>query len=239
MINRALAPVATQDEKIYMKEALTWEANQHAQTMKSARLAWWVAGVSALIALASVATLAALFPLKTTVPYVYYVDKTTGDTSVVNALSEREVGYRELNEKHWARNYVIARETYLYTLLQLDYDTVLALSSDDVGQAYAKVYEGDNARDKKLGAGTEERVKIISVVLPPDQTGKAVVRFELITKRNNGEGALPARSFVATMAYEFKPSMRGREKDLLMNPLGFKVTSYRIDAEVGTPGATP
>ena len=28
--------------------------------------------------------------------------------------------------------------------------------------------------------------------------------------------------------------MKGQEKDLIQNPLGYKVTSYRVDAEIGT-----
>jgi type IV secretion system protein VirB8 len=29
-------------------------------------------------------------------------------------------------------------------------------------------------------------------------------------------------------------SMKGQERDLIQNPLGYKVTSYRVDAEIGT-----
>jgi len=28
--------------------------------------------------------------------------------------------------------------------------------------------------------------------------------------------------------------MKGQEKDLIQNPLGYKVTSYRVDDEIGT-----
>ncbi len=87
------------------------------------------------------------------------------------------------------------------------------------------------------GSNVEERINVISVVLPPDQTGKAVVRFEKTLKRVNADQADPPQTFVATMAYEFKPSMRGREKDLIVNPLGFKVTSYRVDAEMVQKGS--
>ena len=62
------------------------------------------------------------------------------------------------------------------------------------------------------------------------------MRFDRIAKRTNADQPDPPQTFVATMAYEFKPSMRGREKDLIQNPLGFKVTSYRVDAELGGQG---
>jgi len=34
------------------------------------------------------------------------------------------------------------------------------------------------------------------------------------------------------MAYEYKPSMFGREKDLIRNPMGYRVTAYRVDGEL-------
>ena len=210
-----------------------WEADKMAMIAKSEKRAWLVALGMTLIALGSIVALVGLTPLKATVPYLIYVDKTTGNTEVVTAINEREVGYRELNEKYWARKYVISRENYLYTLLQEDYDTTLALSSDDVGRQYAKQYEGDGARDKKLGAGTEERIKILSVVLPPDQRGKAVVRYEKTVKKANADQPEPPQTYVATFAFEFKPSMKGKEAALIRNPLGYKVTSYRTDIELG------
>ncbi len=42
--------------------------------------------------------------------------------------------------------------------------------------------------------------------------------------------------FVATIAYRFESSRTGREKDLIENPLGFKVIAYRTDAEMGGQG---
>ena len=236
MTNAAQLVVHANEVEKFMKDGSSWEADREAQRTKSEGRAWKVAGAACGVALLALACVAVMLPLKTTVPYVLYVDKATGGTEVVNAISEREVGYRELNEKHWASKYVVARESYLYTLLQFDYDTTLGLSSDDVGRSYAKLFEGETAKDKRLGAATEERVKVISVVLPPDQVGKAVVRFDRIAKRTNADQPDPPQTFVATMAYEFKPSMRGREKDLIQNPLGFKVTSYRVDAELGGQG---
>lgn len=228
--------VRPQEVARVMKQGQSWEADRETQRLKSERRAWMVAGVATSVAVLALVAVVSMLPLKTTVPYILYVDKVNGNTEIVNAINEREVGYRELNEKHWSSKYVVSRESYMYTLLQYDYDTVLALSSDDVGRTYAKQFEGDGAKDKKLGPGTEERVKIISVVIPPDNAGKAVIRFEKSIKRTNAEQFDPPQTYVATMAYEFKPTMRGREKDLLQNPLGFKVTSYRVDIEIGGQG---
>jgi len=72
------------------------------------------------------------------------------------------------------------------------------------------------------------------------QRHKAVVRFQREQRRLDAERPEAPTFYVVTMSYEYKPSMFGKEKDLIQNPLGFRVTSYRVDAELApvTDGAT-
>ena len=192
MSQEALRPVGANEVEAYVADARAWEADREVERAKSVRLAWRVATGFGVVAALAVTAVVVMLPLKTTENRIVYVDRVTGNQEVVSVINAREIASnRELNEKFWARKYVIARESYLYTLLQLDYDTVLALSSDEVGRPYAKSFDGENAKDKRLGPGVEERVKVISVVLPPDQVGKAVVRFE-------NQVALDGRSIVVS-----------------------------------------
>ena len=81
----------------------------------------------------------------------------------------------------------------------------------------------------------EWKVKVLSVTLQSDAVGlKATVRFEKTAKRTEAEASDQPQYFIATIAYEYRLSMKGQEKDLIQNPLGYKVTSYRVDAEIGT-----
>lgn len=234
------------EEAAFHEASSDWEADKSARAEKSERRAWLVAGAASAIAVAAVVGIASLAPFKRVVPYVFAVDRATGNVELVSAADDRTVvGYQELLDKHWAQKYVVARESYNYKLLQNDYDTVLSLSSDEVAREYAKVYEGPNARDKKYGASMEMRVKVLSVTLAQDDIGtKAVVRFEKTSKRAEADNADAPQYFVATMAFEYKPSMFGKEKELIQNPLGYKVTSYRVDSEIApvagtTNGAIP
>ena len=229
------------EEKAFYLEGNDWEADRQARLEKSERRAWIVAGSAAFIAIAAVIGMASLAPFKRVVPYVLAIDRATGNVEVVSAADDRSVsivGYQELMDKHWAQRYIVARESYNYKLLQNDYDTVLALSSDDVGREYAQQYEGPNARDKRYGAGIDMRVKVLSVTLAQDDVGtKAVVRFEKSLKRNAQDAADAPQYYVATFPFEYKPSMFGREKDLIQNPLGYRVTGYRVDAEIAPVSA--
>ncbi|MGQ3054219.1 MAG: virB8 family protein [Roseateles sp.] len=225
------------EESRFYKAGRDWEADRQTRSEKSERRAWIVAGACSLLALVAVGGMATMAPFKRVVPYVFAVDKATGNVELVSATDDRAaVGYQELTDKHWAQTYVVARESYSWKLLQNDYDTVLALSSDEVGREYAKLYEGGNARDKKFGQSVEMRVKVLSVTLSHDDVStKAVVRFEKVAKRQEADVADPPQYFVSTMAFEYKPSMFGKEKDLIANPLGYRVVAYRVDAEAATP----
>lgn len=222
------------EEKDYYQEGTNWEADKVAQKEKSERRAWVVASVAVSLSVILGISLGLLAPFKVAVPYVFTVDKATGNVELVNAADDRQiVGYQELLDKHWAQRYIVARESYNYRLLQNDYDTVLALSGEDVAREYARLYDGPNSRDKKYGASIEMRIKVLSVTLAQDDVGnKAVVRFEKTSKRTEADNADAPTYFVATFSYEYKPSMFGKEKDLIQNPLGYRVTSYRIDSEI-------
>ncbi|PLX76764.1 MAG: type IV secretion system protein VirB8 [Azoarcus sp.] len=224
------------EEKGFYKAGSDWEADRQARLEKSERRAWTVAGSAVAIAVTAVIGIATLAPFKRVVPYVFAMDQATGNVELVNAADDRGVsalGYQELMDKHWAQRYIVARESYYYKLLQTDYDTVLALSADEVGREYAKQYEGPNARDKKYGAAIEMRVKVLSVTLAQDDVGtKAVVRFEKTSKRTEADYSDAPQYYVATFPYEYKQSMFGKEKDLIQNPLGYRVTGYRVDAEI-------
>lgn len=235
-MRNAAAALKVGAEKDFFKASTDWEADRASRAERSERRAWIVAAVATVAALMAVGGMALLAPFKRVVPMVFAVDKASGNTELVNAADDRNVaqlGYQELLDKHWASQYVVARESYFYRLLQTDYDTVLMLSADDVGRDYARLFEGADPRDKKLGPMTEWKVTVLSVSLQHDGVGsKAVVRFQREQRRLDAERPEPATYYVATMAYEYKPSMFGKEKDLIINPLGFRVTSYRVDAEL-------
>lgn len=231
--------VKASDEADLYRQGRDWEAEREALYERSERRAWTIAGGACVLATAAVIGISFLAPFKRLVPYVFAVDKTTGNVELVSAADDRSVEpYRELLDKHWAKKYVTARESYNYKLLQGDYDTVLALSTDEVGRDYARLYDGPNARDKKYGASLEMSVNVLSVTIDRDAVGpKAVVRFEKTSKRTEAQSADAPQYFVATIAYEYKSSMFGKEKDLIMNPLGYKVTGYRVDSEIAPVSA--
>ena len=78
--------------------------------------------------------------------------------------------------------------------------------------------------------GREAKIDVVIRSVNQIEPGVAQVRFTRTLRRERDTRTV-TRPYVATLAYEFRPETRQRLQDVWANPLGFVVTSYRVDAE--------
>ncbi len=221
-----------QKSAIY-EEAVAWENSRHEALEKSEARAWSMVRWTSVLALLAMGALVILAPFYKIVPLTFEVDKLTGQAQLVDLTGPMPMTSTEAMDKHWVADYVRTRERFVWTLLQLDYDHAMNLSDERVAREFRSEYEGPNARDKRLGPGTDERVRILGVTLPPNEPGKAVVRFERITRRDGTD--VDVGVYVATLSYIYQPpSLFSKERNVVDNPLGFKVTGFVVDQELKT-----
>lgn len=227
---------AKKEKKDIHQQAMDWEASQTLSLQRSESRAWKITGVATGFAVLSLAGLVMMLPFYKVVPMTFLVDKATGAAQLIDASNVTPMTTAQM-DKHWIEEYVNSRERYNWMLLQYDHDKTMALSGNDAAKAYSALYEGANSIDKQLGNYTERRIKIISTTLPPSNHGTAVVRFERNTRERSQDVEIGAQ-YVATISYAYqKPSVLTLEKDVVANPMGFKVTGYVVDRE--NKGASP
>ena len=215
------------------EEAVSWENARHEAMEKSEARAWSMVRWTSVLALLAMAALVILAPFYKIVPLTFEVDKLTGQAQLVDLTGSMPMTSTEAMDKHWVADYVRTRERFVWTLLQLDYDHTMNLSDERVAREYRAEYEGPHARDKRLGPATDERVKILGVTLPPNEPGKAVVRFERTTRRDGTD--VDVGIYVATLSYKYEPpALFSKERNVVDNPLGFKVTGFVVDQELKT-----
>jgi type IV secretion system protein VirB8 len=219
---------------IFTKGA-NWEATRVSDLEKSRKLAWMFAGLMGFCLVVAVIALAMLTPLRRTVPYVVMRDAQTGNVEVLQPFDNRVVGTQELLNKYWARHYVTAREQYNWWLVSSDYDTVAALTDPAIFKEYGDQFVGDKGLDKVFGDFTERRIKILSIAPSPTNPQQMVVRFERTTT-SKGVVVESPTVFVANMTFRYNPNSYASEQELIRNPVGFQVYSYRRDVEV--PGTS-
>jgi len=214
-------------------EGLSYETSIRYLIEKSNKRAWFVAWVAVLLAVLMGGLIAYMLPLKKVEPYVIRVDKTTGMTELVTAVDKKSLTPDEAMDKYFASNYVKTRESYYYDFLSQDYIYVQLLSNNKVANEYRTIYQGENARDKILSSDFEVRGKILSVVLGESAgTKTATIRIKLTKKDLRTNNIIETITKVVTLSYDYYPESLETEEERLMNPLGFKVLSYRIDNEV-------
>ncbi|EAK1815840.1 type IV secretion system protein [Campylobacter jejuni] len=211
--------------------AMDYEASFRYLIDKSNKRAWLIAFVSIFIAIISIVAVVLLTPLKTIEPYVIRVDNTTGMVDILTMLDEKEIKANEALDKYFISTYVKAREGYYYDLLNQDYLLTQLMSSEKVANEYRALYEGDNARDQILKNSNEVSVQILSIVLGESNGVKtATVRAIITTKNLTSKGTTQATK-VITLSYDYILA-KASEENRFLNPLGFKVLTYRIDDEV-------
>ena len=213
-------------------QAQDFEAARLDLIAKAERRAWKGAAAAAAVALAEAVAIAAMMPLKTSEPFVVEVDRQTGSSSILTVADGQPVPASEIQDKYWLSQYVLARESYDYRTLENDFIRTRELSTPPVFAPYASQFgDREGSLEKRWGDSKQIRVTLVSVV--PNGNGIGTVRF-IRTQRSTATGAVESeRRFTASVGYEYRPEFRATEDRRLVNPFGFRVTSYRTDEEIG------
>lgn len=220
-------------------QGVSFELTLAERARKSERRAWLVAWSAIVMSLILAGGYFIFLPLKEKVPYLVMADPYTGTASVARLsgnFQDRDVTTEEAINKSNVAQFVLARESYDSGLIgQRNWRTTLSMAGPTVAPAYIALHSESNPeRPFRLYGGSRTvRVRILSIVLIGGAGGKrptgATVRFQR-SVYDKGRGASQALdSKIATMEFTYSPDLRLNEEDRLLNPLGFRVTNYRVD----------
>ena len=220
--------VAKGDVAQYLRETKSWETDRILEANRSKRLAWRVATAAFVVAIIATVAVAGLTPLKTVEPFVVRIDNTTGIVDVVKAIGDNKTNYSETVDKYFLQQYVMAREGYMRQLAQHNYRTVGLMSSNQIQQQYYDAFNPKNPQSPLNLYGEYTKVQVIIKGTTFLEKKIALVRF---VKEIQIGGTKPVwQHWSATIGFEFVGTP-ANDKDREINPLGFIVTSYRLDPE--------
>jgi len=209
--------------------ALDWFQDRY-QSILVSRNRWLVTACLSLgLAICQALAILCLAPLKTTVPYLVR-EETSGAVTTLTALSGQPgATYSEAVRKYFLGKYVVARETYDATDVLQGYRTVELLSDTaERGLFHQQIASNNPASPVVLyGSQAKRYVRIKSISFLSDKA--AQVRFTALERR--GSSPDKVSDWIATLAFDLG-GVSSSEEDRLINPLGFVVSSYRIDQEV-------
>lgn len=211
---------------------------------RSERRAWWVAWCAVAMALIISGGYYYMLPLKQKVPYLIMADAYTGTATVARLdgdFAMRGITTREAVNRSNVAHFVLARESYDLDLLNLhDWKTVQTMAAPGVKAPYVQLFSNGNPDSlvKQYGKDQAIRVKLLSIQLiggGPGRTPRgATVRFQRSLYNKQTGATRPIDNKIATMAFTYKQNLEMDDQSRIENPLGFWVTSYRVDDDYAT-----
>ena len=216
----------TDERSAYYRTATTWSLDQLDGAKRSRRLAWIVAAVAAGVAGLEAVALVILMPLKTVEPYTLLVDRQTGFVEALEPLKASQVAGDAALTQSFLVQYVIARESFDFNALRANYKKVALWSAETARTEYLLLMQPSNTSGPLGRYGRDALVDTEVKSVSPIGPNTAMIRFE--TRRR--DQAEPSKPSVAIVRYRYSGEPM-RTEDRYLNPLGFQVVGYRVDAE--------
>ena len=226
-MNAAEPNPPTQDLDRYWAAAETFYDEAYARVRASRDRAWIVAAAFGVLAGLAMLAVAFLAPLKRTDVVPVVVDRSTGEAHVETQLTGQTISQQEAVRKADLATYVIARESFDRALLKTYYQTVQSRSTDAVLKPWLGQFQTGTPDSvyTRFPTGTTRAIDVRSVVLLSDALGQ--VHFTAtLTKATE----VSTEHYIASVGFQYVDA-KADLAQRLRNPLGFVVSSYRVDHE--------
>jgi type IV secretion system protein VirB8 len=210
-------------------DSRNWYKDRYQYVLVQRKILTLITILSLVCTLATVLVIASLTPLKTVEPFVIQVDQKSGITTTVDPLTARELTANEAVNNFHIVQYIRARENYTLYDLARNYNIVRIMSEPEkVYRGFIEAADPNNPRSNaaRLGNSGERTVKFQSISYLSPQ----LVQARIVVEEKSAQG--PARSYkIVLLTFEYiKLNLTNEER--YINPLGFRVTDYRIDEDV-------
>ena len=233
------APIANSNAVV--ENVSNWYSDRYNSTVVQRNLLFLLLIASIILVIIStfiVGNIASNFKIQ---PFVIDIEETTGITTIVNPLADRELLANDALNKYFLTTYVRAREEYSKDTWRYDYLTVVRLlSSADVYNQFRSFLNSSASPIAVYGDNVSVNVEFRSVQLFPGtinnkgvvSDSQAVIRFTVLPENGAVLRGVTGNKIhkILTLTYRYDQTlMSNQEREI--NPIGFFVTSYRTDIE--------
>jgi type IV secretion system protein VirB8 len=218
----------------YWQESASWEADRVRQWSDSVRIWRWVAASGWTCAMAAVAAIIVMMPLKRVEPYVIRVDSSSGVVDVVPEYDGRAAP-AQIVTRYLLSHYVSVCQRFNFGTAQSDYTECGAFHSAQRNQLWYAQWRRSNPESPlnlyKDGTIVQATVTSVTFLKEADrEPGLAQVRY-LRRTQPGGDAAEQVGHWIASIRYQYlRPSQDPRLRTL--NPLGFRIVDFHAEQEV-------
>ena len=193
--------------------------------------------LSLLCSIAATFSISQLAPLKSVEPFVIQVDQKSGVTQVVDPLKSREITANEAINNYFIVQYVRARESYVGSLERnyYNYNLVRVFSGSLEFRNYQQsiIVSNPQSPAARLGTGGDREVRIGSInyldkrsLGNGEEARRYLVKAQITEKSTEGGNKVMQKLILIEFKYA-ELDLTAEERYL--NPIGFRVLSYRVD----------
>lgn len=231
-----------------VQKAVNYEVSIADLARRSEKRAWMVATVSMLITVMTAGGYYYMLPLKEKVPYLVMADAYSGTSTIAKLEANfggRTISTSEALARSNIARFIIARESFDLTIIgQRDWNTVSAMGSTNVVNEYRALHSANNPSRplNTYGKLRAIRINILSITLigGKGQPYKgATVRFQRTVYDKNSTVSTLLDNKIATMGFVYQDNLEMNDSLRVENPLGFRVTDYRVDNDYSSLPAAP
>lgn len=224
-----MTAIVADEVKKHLDNAALMDDEVFVSAIKSRKMAWGISIASMSIAVVALIILSMVFPLKTLVPYVIKVDSSTGIIETVRPLEESPIPQDEALTKFFINKFMVCREQYDRNTAEDCYSNIQMLADSFVFREYHEYFgtHNDASPLHVYGSKAVVEIKIKTVAFLGDEL--ASIRYTKTIKWKDDRRK--KSHWIATLGFKYINEPATQEQRFI-NPLGFKVTSYRNDPEV-------
>ncbi|CCG39330.1 VirB8/TrbF family protein [Xanthomonas citri pv. mangiferaeindicae] len=231
-----------------VQKAVNYEVSIADLARRSEKRAWIVATLSMLVTVMTAGGYYYMLPLKEKVPYLVMADAYSGTSTIAKLepnFGGRAISTSEALARSNIARFIIARESYdASNISDRDWNTVVAMATTGVLAEYRALHAANNAARpfNVYGRNRAIRISILSITLIGGKgkpfTG-ATVRFQRSLYDKSSTVSTLLDNKIATMEFAYQDNLQMSEELRVENPLGFRVSDYRVDNDYSALPAVP
>ncbi|KAF8818568.1 VirB8 family type IV secretion system protein [Rickettsia endosymbiont of Cardiosporidium cionae] len=187
---------------------------------------WLVLLVFILLLTTAIGTVAVIYMnhFRKFEPFVVQIDNTTGNLSIVNPLESSLLSGNDALSQYFIKKYIIARETYNpVDFTTLARHTIRLFSTTDVYRQYWGYIQNED-NDLALKYNTQNTTYLTIKSWSKIKDDRYIVRFSI----HETTGSMMVFNKIVVVEFTYT-AVELTEQDKDINPVGFVVTSYRVD----------
>lgn len=220
------------DDSVAAKK--NWYSDRYQTVIVQRNFLLLICLISVVGIMVSVLTVIQVTSSKKVEPFVIEIEEKTGITNVIRPLLKEKFAYDEALRRYFVMKYMNARETYDSGSYQNNYYKVVKMLSNSLVYSQFKREISTSKPDSplKLGALVTITIKIKSMTLLKNSQDKDSFTMQIrFVKEKNTKNGTAKTHLVSTLTFVYDDLLLTTEQRDI-NPLGFRVTTYRKDKEV-------